>query len=174
MELSEVEVVEQVVRCRACGASIDTGKPVITAGELGELAHQLAHLPTCARKNTPQPADPPPDTNAYIRPYDGGEGEAEIVGKCHPEEGVTVLANTCGTLGSDILLECRGCGRSVAAFGYRMDKGVPSLVVDGRPPPRKSLRATLCGPVKPTVAVNAAAQPTRWQRAKKRRKRGAH
>jgi len=161
--------VSQTIRCGSCGASLDTGKPRLTAGEVAELyATKLPHREGCTR-NTSGPGEP---SNAFIRP--GASGESEIVGACHPEDGVTVLINTTGKLGSDMRLECRKCGRVVAGLGYHMRGDVPTLVVTGRPPAPGSLEAALVGPPTPAAVAHAAigTRPNRKQRRADRRRKG--
>lgn len=102
--------------CTACGASLETGKRTVLTGEVRELSLQLVHRVGCTRTVRTDDGGPALDTNSVVRRY-GETEDSEVVGKCHPHEGVHVRLSVASGW---IVLECRGCGAEVAKVSYSM------------------------------------------------------
>jgi len=102
--------------CTACGASLETGERTLLAGELAELSLQLVHRTGCTRTVRANDGGPALDTNSVVRRY-GETEDSEVVGACHPREGVNVRLST--TQGW-VVLECRACRAEVATVSYRL------------------------------------------------------
>jgi hypothetical protein len=101
--------------CTACGASLEMGERETTLGEVGERSLELVHRTGCTRAVRADDGGPALDTNSVVRRY-GETEDSEVVGACHPHEGVHVRLSPHGW----IALECRGCGTPVAVVSYRM------------------------------------------------------